>query len=79
VKASRSQGEGSEEVDRSLPGTIATPRRSAAWANPLVSVLPGRLAQMVTPPAGGITVQPGRWAVIAAMIASYRSLVQPAR
>ena len=70
AKASLIHGDLSVGTDVSLPGTRATPRRSAAWANPLESAWPGRRAQMVSPPHGGVHSQSGRAAVSAAAAAA---------
>ena len=72
VKAIRTHGERSPETESSRPGTSATPRRSAAWANPPESTSPGRRAQTLSPPAGCAQVQPGRYAVSAADMAAHR-------
>ena len=48
VKAIRIHGERSPETDSSRPGTSATPRRSAAWANPPESASPREERRPVT-------------------------------
>jgi hypothetical protein len=55
----------------SRPGTIATPCRSAVWANaPLSWPLSGSFAHTVRPPSGTGQVQSGRYPVSALASAS---------
>ena len=79
TKASRSHGERREDTDSSRPGTTATPRRSAAWANAEESASPGSRAQIVSPPAGGVHVHEGSSDESADAMAAYRSPLQSAR
>jgi len=52
------------------PGTTATPCRSAAWANALLSAAPGRRTHRVSPPSGSGQVHPGSAARSALVSAS---------